>query len=101
MITIPKELYDSELIDIMSTSDEEDETITLSIILSKYSSKTIDVALIQFWFEKNEYWIEQFGYYLKDKVGNEMVNNEVKDILVNIKNYLDILGFKDTTLDEY
>lgn len=101
MITLPEELYTSELVDIMSTTDEEDEYITLNIIPSKYSSKTVDVALIQFWFEKNTYYIEQFGYYLKDKAGNDIVNNEVKEILVNIKNYLDILGFKDITQDEY
>lgn len=102
MITLPEELYTSELVDIMSTTDEEeDENITLSIIPSKYSSKTVDVAIIRFWFEKNTYYIEQFGYYLKDKAGNDIVNNEVKEILVNIKNYLDILGFKDITQNEY
>lgn len=101
MITIPEELYTSELVDIMSITHEEDENIILSIIPSRYNPKTIDVALIQFWFEENTYYLEQFGYYLKDKAGNDIVNNEVKEILINIKNYLDILGFKDTTQDEY
>ena len=101
MITLPVELYESELVDIMSITDEEDEHIILSIIPSRYNPKTVDVALIQFWFEKNTYYIEQFGYYLKDKVGNDIINNEVKEILINIKNYLDILGFKDITQDEY
>lgn len=98
MITIPEELYTSELVDIMSTTDEEDENITLNIIPSKYSSKTIDVALIQFWFEKNTYYLKQFDYY--NDVGNEIVSKKVKEILINIKNYLDILGFKDITQDE-
>ena len=100
LIKLPEELYTSELIDVMSTTNEEDENIILSVVPSKYQNKSVDVAIICFWLE-NEYWIEQFGYHLKDEVGNEIVNNEVKDILVNIKNYLDILGFKDTTQDEY
>ena len=101
MITLPEELYTSELIDIMSTSNEEDENIILNVIPSRYNPKTVDVALIQFWFKKNTYYIEQFGYYLKDKAGNDIVNNEIKEILINIKNYLDILGFKDITQNEY
>lgn len=100
MITIPEELYTSELVDIICIPNEEYENITLSVIPYKYAQETEDVALIQFWFEKNTYYLEQFGYYLKDEVYNEMVNNEVKEILVNIKNYLDILGFKDITQDE-
>lgn len=98
MITIPKELYTSELVDIMSITHEEDEDITLSIIPSRYNLKTIDVALIQFWFEKNTYYLKQFDYY--NDVGNEIVSKEIKEILINIKNYLDILGFKDITQNE-
>ena len=48
MITLPVELYESELVDIMSITDEEDEHIILSIIPSRYNPKTVDVALIQF-----------------------------------------------------
>lgn len=98
MITIPKELYTSELVDIMNITHEEDENIILSIIPSRYNPKTIDVALIQFWFEKNTYYLKQFDYY--NDVGNEIVSKKVKEILINIKNYLDILGFKDITQDE-
>lgn len=99
MITIPKELYTSELVDIMSITHKEDENIILSIISSRYNPKTIDVVLIQFWFEKNTYYLKQFDYY--NDVGNEIVSKKVKEILINIKNYLDILGFKDITQDDY
>lgn len=98
MITIPEELYTSKLVDIMSITHEKDEDITLSIIPSRYKPKTIDVAIIQFWFKKNTYYLKQFDYY--NDVGNEIVSKEVKEILINIKNYLDILGFKDITQDE-
>ena len=102
MITLPEELYTSELIDIVSTIDEEDEDITLSVWLpSRYKHETEDVADIHFWLKKNTYYIDRYDYNLKDEVGNEMVNNEIKEILGNIKNYLDILGFKDITQDEY
>ena len=102
MITLPEELYTSELVDIMSTTNEEDESITLSIWLpNRYKHETEDVADIHFWLEKNTYYIDQYDYNLKDKAGNEIVNNEVKEILVNIKNYLDIIGFKDISQDEY
>lgn len=99
MITIPEELYTSELVDIICIPNEEYENITLSVIPYKYAQETEDVADI--WFRENTYYIAQVHYRLKDKVGNEMVDNEVKEILVNIKNYLDILGFKDITQDEY
>jgi hypothetical protein len=98
MITIPEELYTSELVDIMNITNEENENITLSITSSRYNPKIIDVVLIQFWFEKNTYYLKQFDYY--NDVGNEIVSKEVKEILINIKNYLDILGFKDITQDE-
>lgn len=99
MITLPEELYTSELVDIICIPNEEYENITLSVIPYKYAQETEDVADI--WFRENTYYIDQVHYRLKDKVGNEMVDNEVKEILVNIKNYLDILGFKDITHDEY
>ena len=95
MITLPEELYISELIDIMSTTDKEDENITLNVIFKKYPMHSEIVARIG--FDKNDYWINQFHYRLRDEVGNEIVDNEVKEILINIKNYLDILGFKDIT----
>lgn len=99
MITLPEELYTSELVDIICIPNEEYENITLSVIPYKYAQETEDVADI--WFRENTYYIGQVHYRLKDKVGNEIVDNEVKEILVNIKNYLDILGFKDITQDEY
>lgn len=99
MITLPEELYTSELVDIICIPNEEYENITLSVIPYKYAQETEDVADI--WFRENTYYIGQVHYRLKDKVGNEMVDREVKEILVNIKNYLDILGFKDITQDEY
>jgi len=98
MITLPEELYTSELVDIMSVVDEKDEDITLSIIPSRYNPKTIAIVIIQFWFEKNTYYLKQFDYY--NDVGNEIVSKKIKEILINIKNYLDILGFKDITQDE-
>lgn len=98
MITIPEELYTSELVDIMSITHEEDENIILNIVPSRYNPKTIDIAFIQFWFEKNTYYLKQFDYY--NDVGNEIVSKKIKEILINIKNYLDILGFKDITQDE-
>lgn len=99
MITIPKELYTSELVDIMSVIDEEEEDITLNVIFKKYPMHSEIVAHIGF-RENNEYWINQFHYRLRDQVGSEIVDREVADVLVNIKNYLDILGFKDITQDE-
>ena len=98
MITLPKELYTSELVDIMSVVDEEDEDITLNVIFKKYPMHSEIIARIG--FDENYYWINQFHYRLGDKTGNEIVDNEVKEILVNIKNYLDILGFRDITQDE-
>ena len=100
MITIPEELYTSDLVDIMSVVDEEEEDITLNVIFKKYPMHSEIVAHIGF-RENNEYWIDQFHYRFSDKVGNEMVDREVADVLVNIKNYLDILGFKDITQNEY
>ena len=99
MITIPEELYTSELVDIMSVANEEDEDITLNVIFKKYPMHSEIVARIN--FDENDYWIDQFHYRLRDKVGNKVVDNEIKEILVNIKNYLDILGFKDITQDAY
>lgn len=100
MITLPKELYTSELVDIISDYDRDDEIIRLQIVPSKYTIRFKTVAHIIF-CENNEYYIDQFYYNLKDETGNEIVNREVSEVLINIKNYLDILGFKDTTQDEY
>ena len=96
MITLPEELYTSELVDLISNYDEDVEIIILKILPNKYTIHPKIVAHIIF-CKNNEYYINQFHYRLKDKVGNEIVDNEVKEILVNIKNYLDILGFKDIT----
>lgn len=94
MITLPEELYTSDLVNIMSITNEE-EDITLSVIFKRYPMHSEIVANISFRGD-NKYWINQYHYHLRDSVGNE-----IKEILVNIKNYLDILGFKDITQDEY
>lgn len=99
MITLPKELYNSELIDLINDYDEDDEIIRVKVLPNKYTTYSKTVAHIIF-CENNEYYIDQFYYNLKDETGNEMVNWEVTEVLVNVKNYLDILGFKDITLDE-
>ena len=104
---LPEELYTSELVDIICIPNEEYENITLSVIppRNRYGYDdvaNIDVAEIWIYSKKNTYYIEQFRYY-NYKIGrsSEIIDNEVKEILVNIKNYLDILGFKDITQDEY
>lgn len=104
LIKLPEELYTSELISLTSSSyadDEKNECITLSIIPSRrrYGYDDVantDVAMIWIYSKKNTYYIEQFRYY-NYKIGrsSEIIDNAVKDILVKIKNYLDILGFKD------
>jgi hypothetical protein len=97
MITLPKELYTSELVDIICIPNEEYENITLNVIFKKYPMHSEIVAHIGF-TENNKYWINQFHYRLRDQVGSEIVDREVADVVVNIKNYLNILGFKDITL---
>ena len=98
MITIPKELYDNELVDILCKYDYDPEGIVLMVVYQKCPMHSETVARID--FSGNDYWIDQFHYRLRDKAGNEIVDNEVEDVLVNIKNYLDILGFRDITCDE-
>ena len=97
MITLPKELYTSELVNIICIPNEKYENITLNVIFKKHPMHSEIVAHIGF-SENNAYWINQFHYRFSDKVGNEMVDREIADVIVNIKNYLDILGFKDITL---
>lgn len=99
MITLPKELYDNELVDMMCKYDYDPEGIVLLVVYKKCPMHSETVARID--FDGNDYWIDQFHYRLRDKAGNEIVDNEVKEILINIKNYLDILGFRDITQDEY
>lgn len=101
MITLPKELYANDLIDIICKYDSwnDPKGIVLKVIVKKYPMHSETVARID--FDENKYWINQFHYRFRDKAGNKIVDSEVESILVNIKNYLDILGFKDITHDEY
>ena len=93
MITLPEELYESELINILCKYDYDPEKIILMVVYKECPMHSETVALIV--FRENDYWVDQFHYRLRDKVGNEIVDNEVKEILINIKNYLDILGFRE------
>ena len=92
LIKLPEELYASELINILCKYDDDPEKIILMVVYKECPMRSETVALIV--FRENDYWIDQFHYRLRDKVGNEIVDNEVREILVNIKNYLDILGFR-------